>query len=112
MPTARAHTFNWTHPPFDKDEGETIRGSLLLTAAQRAVSLLGDQWGAAAGPGGRTGHLRNAHHDVFTIGVCDAGDVFLRNDVTGDVRHLPHADAHSSPDDIAEQVAEYIGDLY
>ncbi|MFE2603678.1 hypothetical protein ACFXDI_10060 [Streptomyces mirabilis] len=111
MPTDRTHTFHWTHPPFDEDENEPISGSLLLTVAQGAVSLLGDQWGAAAGPGGRTEHLRT-NHTVFTIGVCEAGDVFLRNDQIGDVRHLPHVNANSSPDDIAEQVAEYIGELY
>ncbi|MCX4429500.1 hypothetical protein [Streptomyces mirabilis] len=109
MPTDRTHTLNWTHLPFD--QGEPTPRSLLLTVAQRAVSLLGDQWGAAEGPGGRTGHLRT-DHTVFTIGVCEAGDVFLRNDEIGDVMHLPYVNANSSPDDIAEQVAEYVGDLY
>ncbi|MFJ2397470.1 hypothetical protein ACIOTI_32590 [Streptomyces sp. NPDC087843] len=83
----------------------------MLTVAQKAVERLGDQWGAAAGPGGRSGHLRT-NHTVFTIGVCDAGDIYLRNDVIGDVRHLPHVNANSSPDDIAEAVAAHVGDLY
>ncbi|MET8292195.1 hypothetical protein ABZV80_44940 [Streptomyces sp. NPDC005132] len=109
MPTP-THAFNWTHMPFDEDEANP--GSLLLTAAQTAVTLLGDQWGAAEGPAGRTGHLRSGSHDVFTLGVCEAGGVFLRNDGTGDVMHLPHADATSSADTIAAQVAEYIGHLY
>lgn len=105
-----AHTFRWTSPPYPEDA--PIFGARLLTVAQKAATLLGDQWGAAAGPGGRTGHLRNGFHDVFTIGVCEAGDVFLRNDVVGDVRHLPHVDATSSPDRIAEAVASHIGDLF
>ncbi|MFE9769805.1 hypothetical protein ACFYPC_35675 [Streptomyces sp. NPDC005808] len=105
-----AHTFNWTQPPYDEET--PILGGQLLAVAQKVVERLGDQWGAAAGPGGRTGHLRYAHHDVFTIGVCEAGDVFLRSDVAGDVRHLPHVTANSSPDDIADAVAIHVGDLY
>ncbi|MGW3820069.1 hypothetical protein [Streptomyces sp. NPDC005046] len=105
------HTFFWTHPPYDDKEGVPILGSQLFTVARKAVEMLGDQWGAAAGPGGRTGHLRT-NHTVFTIGVCEAGDVYLRNDDSGDVRHLPHVDANSSPDDIAEAVTLHIGDLY
>ncbi|MEU2588245.1 hypothetical protein ABZ612_36400 [Streptomyces avermitilis] len=110
MTTSRDHTFHWTHPPFDED-GPILAG-LPLAVAQKAVELLGDQWGAAAGPAGRTGHLRNACHDVFTIGVCEAGAVFFRNDVLGDAMHLPQVDAYSSPDRIAEAVADHIGDLY
>ncbi|MFI6340765.1 hypothetical protein [Streptomyces sp. NPDC050535] len=104
------HTFDWAHAPFTEDT--PILGNQLHTVAQKAVEQLGDQWGAAAGPGGRTGHLRNAHQDVFTIGVCEAGDVFLRNDVIGDVRHLPHVNANSSPEDIANAVALHVSDLY
>ncbi|MCX4993397.1 hypothetical protein [Streptomyces sp. NBC_00568] len=106
-----AHTHEWTHPPYDDQDGAPILGDRLFTVACAAVLLLGDQWGAAAGPGGRTGHLRT-NHTVFTIGVCEAGGIFLRNDNEGDVRHLPHVDANSSPDDIAEAVAAHVGDLY
>ncbi|MEU1567229.1 hypothetical protein ABZ504_43910 [Streptomyces mirabilis] len=110
MHTDDRHTFDWTHPPYD-DEDAPILGSQLLAVAQKAVERLGDQWGAAVGPGGRTGHLRT-DHTVFTIGVCEAGDVFLRNDKIGDVMHLPHVNANSSPDDIAEAVAQHVGHLY
>ncbi|MET8411702.1 hypothetical protein ABZV34_27015 [Streptomyces sp. NPDC005195] len=109
MPTS-GYAFTWTSQPFDEDEAAPA--SLLLTVAQGAVTLLGDQWSAAEGPAGRTGHVRSGSRDVFTIGVCEAGAVFLRNDGTGDVMHLPHTDAESDVDAIAEQVAEYIGHLY
>ncbi|MFF4542239.1 hypothetical protein [Streptomyces aureus] len=110
MPTANRHTFRWAHMPFDDEEDEPT--SLMGTVAQQVVALLGDQWGAAEGPGGRTGHLRNAHQDVFTIGVCEAGCVFLRNDVSGDVMHLPHVNADSSADEITEAAHEHIGELF
>ena len=104
-------TFEWEHAPFH-DEQQPDNGPLLVAAVREAVTLLGDQWGAAAGPAGRTGHLRNAHNDVFTVGVCEAGAVFLCNNVAGDVMHLPHVDAHSSPARVAEAIADHIGDLY
>ncbi|MFE7077123.1 hypothetical protein ACFU96_44265 [Streptomyces sp. NPDC057620] len=104
------HAFDWTHPPYTEDA--PVLGSQLLAIAQKAVEQLGDQWSAAAGPGGRTGHLRNAYGDVFTIGVCEAGDVFLRNDVAGSVRHLPHVDPYSDLDEIANAIVLHVGDMY
>ncbi|MET7746486.1 hypothetical protein [Streptomyces sp. NPDC005385] len=107
-----AHTYEWTHPPYDdQEQAALIFGNQLFTAARKTVETLGDHLSAAAGPGGRTAHLRTGG-TVFTLGICDAGDIFLRNDEIGDVRHLPHVNANSSPDAIAEAVANHIGDLY
>ncbi|MFF1517102.1 hypothetical protein [Streptomyces sp. NPDC058305] len=108
---ADASTYQWTHPPYDDEDSAPIFGDQLFTVARKAVLRLGDQWDAAAGPGGRTGHLRT-NHTVFTIGVCEAGDIYLRNDTNGDVRHLPHVDANSNPDGIADAVCDHIADLY
>ncbi|WP_406834788.1 hypothetical protein ACICHK_00030 [Streptomyces sp. AHU1] len=109
MPTDSTHTFRWTHLPFEEEDEPQ---SLLLTVARQVVELLDGQWGAAEGPGGRTGHLRDAQQGVFTIGVCEAGCVFLRNDGSGAVMHLPHVDADSSADEISEVVHEHLHELF
>ncbi|MER7982472.1 hypothetical protein [Streptomyces sp. NPDC095817] len=106
-----AHTYEWTHPPYEDQEPAHVFNSPLFTAARKAVEFLGDQFGAAAGPGGRTAHLRT-QGVVFTLGICEAGDVYLRNEDIGDVIHLPHINANSSPNDIAEAVFNHIGDIY
>ncbi|MGW0969953.1 hypothetical protein [Streptomyces sp. NPDC002516] len=110
MSTDIRHTFRWAHLPFDNEEDEPT--SLLGTVAQQVVALFDGQWGAAEGPGGRTGHLRSAEWGVFTIGVCEAGCVFLRNDTSGAVMHLPHVDADSSANEITEAAHEHIDELF
>ncbi|UFQ99721.1 hypothetical protein KBP30_41585 [Streptomyces sp. Go40/10] len=76
-----------------------------------AVEFLGDQWGALPGPWGVTGHLHNADHIPFTVGVCEAGDLYIRNDLQGDSRHLRF---RSTADItlIGRTIAAVIGDLY
>lgn len=79
--------------------------------AVAALEFLGDQWGALPGPWGLTGHLHSGDWVPFTIGVCEVGDLYIRNDSQGDARHLPG----SSTDDVAtlgRAVAEVIGELY
>ncbi|MCT9003499.1 hypothetical protein [Streptomyces rhizosphaerihabitans] len=76
-----------------------------------ALEFLGDQWGALPGPWGRTGHLRSGDHVPFTVGVCEAGHLYIRNDAQGDSAHLPFA----STADLAavgQAIAEAVDDLY
>ncbi|GGY05074.1 hypothetical protein [Streptomyces minutiscleroticus] len=57
--------------------------------ARAALVLLGDQWGVLPGPMGTTGHLHNGDGTPFTVGVCEAGHLYVRNDSQGDAAHLP-----------------------
>lgn len=79
--------------------------------ARAALEFLGDQWGVLPGPWGRTGHLRSGDCIPFTVGVCEAGDFYIRNDAQGDSVHLPF----TSTADLAvigQAIAEAVGTLY
>ncbi|MFI9825254.1 hypothetical protein ACIHFC_33175 [Streptomyces sp. NPDC052013] len=79
--------------------------------ARASLEFLGDQWSALPGPWGRTGHLHNADRFPFTVGVCEAGHLYLRNDFLGDSTHLPY-DSSAAPALIGQAIAEAIGALY
>lgn len=79
--------------------------------AQAALEFLGDQWSALPGPWVRTGHLRNADRIPFTVGICEAGHLYLRNDAQGDSVHLPFRST-SDLTAIAQAIADTVGDLY
>ncbi|WP_435220624.1 hypothetical protein [Streptomyces sp. Tue6028] len=76
-----------------------------------AVTAMGDQWGVRPGPWGRTGHLRNADHTPFTVGVCEAGYLYLRNDELGDSVHLPLSSTADLPT-LGQAIANVIGELF
>ncbi|MFF3406657.1 hypothetical protein ACFYW8_10655 [Streptomyces sp. NPDC002742] len=83
----------------------------VYATARAALEFLGDQWGALPGPCGATGHLHNADHIPFTVGVCEAGHLYLRNDAQGDSVHLPFTST-DDPTAIGQAIAKVIGDLY
>ncbi|MEU2857620.1 hypothetical protein ABZ672_04205 [Streptomyces mirabilis] len=76
-----------------------------------ALEFLGDQWGALPGPWGTTGHLRSGDRIPFTVGVCEAGDLYIRNDAQGDSVHLPFTSTDDLPA-IGQAIAEVVGALY
>lgn len=85
-------------PPHHREDTHHVNTTLPALAAQRpptpyevalaALDLLGDQWGVEPGPMGVTGRLHNADWTHFTVGVCDAGCMYVRNDENGDSAHL------------------------
>ncbi|MEU6071851.1 MULTISPECIES: hypothetical protein [Streptomyces] len=79
--------------------------------ALAVVAVLGDQWGALPGPWGTTGHLHDADRIPFTIGVCEAGSLYIRNDTRGDGAHVP-VKSDADLNTIGEAIAELIGRLY
>ncbi|MFJ5779332.1 hypothetical protein [Streptomyces sp. NPDC093094] len=83
----------------------------LYDVARAACEALGDQWQVLPGHWGVTGHLRSPDRIPFTIGVCGAGSLYLRNDLRGNSAHLPAA-AESDPAVIGQAVADLIGHLY
>lgn len=82
------------------------------TVARAALEFLGDQWSALPGPWGTTGHLHSPDRTPFTVGVCEAGHLYLRNDFLGDSTHLPYEPNGGDPAHIGRAIAEAIGDLY
>lgn len=76
-----------------------------------ALEFLGDQWSALSGPWGTTGHLRSGDRIPFTVGVCGAGDLYIRNDAQGDSVHLPFTSTADLPA-IGQAIAEVVGELY
>lgn len=60
---------------------------------------------------GVTGHLHNADHTPFTVGVCEAGDLYVRNDELGDSAHL-RLSSTADLKSLGQAVADVIGDLY
>lgn len=79
--------------------------------ARAAVDALGDQWGALPGPLGVTGHLHNDDRTPFTVGICEAGELYVRNDALGDSAHLPlsiTADLKT----LGEAIADVLPDLH
>jgi hypothetical protein len=83
----------------------------LYAVALAAVEALGDQWGALPGPWGTTGHIHDADRIPFTIGVCEAGLLYIRNDRRGDSVHVP-VKSDTDLKTIGEAIAELIGHLY
>jgi hypothetical protein len=79
--------------------------------ARAAVEALGDQWGALPGPWGITGHIHDADRTPFTIGVCEAGVLYIRNDERGDSSHLA-MDSNTDLETIGQAIADLIGHLY
>ncbi|MFC7512624.1 hypothetical protein ACFQV4_29835 [Streptomyces thermocarboxydus] len=82
-----------------------------LHRGARRLEFLGDQWTALPGPWGTTGHLRSPDRIPFTVGVCEAGRLYLRNDSAGDSTHLPY-DSSADLAGIGRAIAEAIGGLY
>ncbi|MFJ9662910.1 hypothetical protein ACIRPR_33785 [Streptomyces griseoflavus] len=82
------------------------------TVARAALEFLGDQWTVLPGPWGTTGHLRSPDRIPFTVGVCEAGHLYLRNDSAGDSTHLPYESRGGDPAVIGRAIAEAIGGLY
>ncbi|WP_086798753.1 hypothetical protein [Streptomyces caniscabiei] len=79
--------------------------------AQAAAVILGDQWGVRPGPMGTTGHLHNADWTPFTVGVCEAGHLYVRNDEIGDSAHLP-VTVTADVDALARAVVDVLGSLF
>ncbi|MFG3267880.1 hypothetical protein [Streptomyces bobili] len=80
-------------------------------AACAAEQAMGDQWQVFPGPWGVTGHLFNSEHTPFTVGVCEAGSLYIRNDERGDSIHVP-VNSHTPLTKIGQTIAELINDLF
>ncbi|MGW0730883.1 hypothetical protein [Streptomyces mirabilis] len=94
---------------FFRQPTESVHSPYAVACA--AAEALGDQWRALPGPGLVTGHLHSGDRVPFTVGVCEAGDFYIRNDSVGDSRHLlvdPTADLPS----LGAAVARVVGHIY
>ncbi|MFJ5780408.1 hypothetical protein [Streptomyces sp. NPDC093094] len=58
-----------------------------------------------------TGHLRSPDRILFTLGIREAGSLYLRNDTTGNSAHLP-ATAHTSPAVTGQTAADLTGHVH
>ncbi|WP_237329956.1 hypothetical protein [Streptomyces sp. BA2] len=67
--------------------------------------------GSRVRPLGTTGHLCSGDRVPFTIGVCEAGHLYIRNDAQGDSAHLPFTSTADLPA-IGQAIAEVVGGLY
>ncbi|KUN37710.1 hypothetical protein AQJ30_15615 [Streptomyces longwoodensis] len=90
---------------------QTAPAFTLADVARAALDHVGDQWRAASGPWGTTGHLWAWDNTPFTIGVNGTGELFVRNDRLGDALPLPVTPADDL-DTVARAVADITGRLY
>ncbi|MFJ2007794.1 hypothetical protein [Streptomyces chartreusis] len=59
---------------------------------------------------GTTGHLRHDAAIPFTVGVCEAGHFYVRNEESGASTHLP-VSTTAELDTLANALCDVIGDL-
>jgi len=110
MPSSRPRQDKRGRPPIPFHRQPIPRFSL-FEISEDATEILGDQCGVDPGPWAQTGHLR-CNGTPFTIGICEAGDLYVRNDETGDAVHLPHVTPDNERRAIAQAIADTIGALH
>ncbi|WP_328868628.1 hypothetical protein OHT76_44090 [Streptomyces sp. NBC_00287] len=59
-----------------------------------------------------TGHIWDADRIRFTVGVCEAGHLYVRNDSRGDSTHLLDTEPDADLVTLGQAIADVIGDLY